>query len=69
VKTPRKRRDGARPAVPPNAELRPADGPDQQSDAPPRDVDLPLANGQSAPDLTPRQKRLLSKAAYRAPLR
>jgi hypothetical protein len=65
LKTPHQRRDGARPAVPPNVELRPADGPDDQSATLSADPDLPSADGQSAPDLS-RQKRLASKAAYRA---
>ncbi len=66
MKTPHKRRDGARPAVPPDVESRPADGPDHRSDTPSANADLPSADRQSAPDLNPRQKRLLSKAAYRA---
>jgi hypothetical protein len=51
MKTPRKRRGGARPAVPPDVETRPTGHP------PP--------DGQSAPDPSARQKRLDSKAAYR----
>src|SRR5271166_4623734 len=66
MKTPHKRRDGARPAVPPDVEARPADCPDHQSDTTSADADLPSADGQSAPDPSPRQKRLASKAAYRA---
>jgi hypothetical protein len=67
VKTPRKRRDGARPAVPPDVEPRPADGSDQRSGTSCADADLPsAADGESAADLSPRQKRLASKAAYRA---
>ena len=66
MKTPRKRRDGARPAVPPDVESRPAGGPDNRSDTPSTEADLPSADGHSAPELSPRQKRLASKSAYRA---
>src|SRR5271166_2433080 len=66
MKTPHKRRDGARPAVPPDVEARPADCPDHQSDTTSADADLPSADGQSLPALSPREKRLASKAAYRA---
>ena len=66
MKTPLKRRDGARPAVPPNVESRPADGPDDQSVMSSADGDRPSADGRSAPNLSPREKRLASKAAHRA---
>jgi hypothetical protein len=55
-----------RPAVPPDVESRPADGPDDQSVTSSARADPPSADGQSAPNLSPRQKRLASKAAYRA---
>src|SRR6516165_4759903 len=63
MKTPRKRRDGARPAVPPDVESRPTDGPDDRSDRPSAKADPSSADEQPA---APRQKRLASKAAYRA---
>jgi hypothetical protein len=66
LKTPHQRRDGARPAVPPDTEVRPADGPDDQSVTSSARADPPPADGQSAPNLSPRQKRLASKAAHRA---
>ncbi len=66
MKTPHERRGGARPAIPPDAEVRPADGPDDRSGASSAVADLPSADGESAADLSTRQKRLLSKAAYRA---
>jgi hypothetical protein len=66
VKTPQQRRDGARPAVPPNADLRPTDGADAQSGTPSADAASQSADGQSGPDLTAHEKRLASKAAYRA---
>jgi hypothetical protein len=55
-----------RPAVPPDVESRPADGPDDQSVTSSARADPPPADGQSAPNLSPRQKRLASKAAHRA---
>ena len=55
-----------RPAVPPNVESRPADGLDDQSVMSSADADAPSGDGQSAPNLSPQQKRLASKAAYRA---
>jgi hypothetical protein len=66
LKTPHQRRDGARPAVPPNVESRLADGPDDQSVTSSAPADAHSAAGLSAPNLSPRQKRLASKAAYRA---
>jgi hypothetical protein len=66
VKSPRKRRDGARPVVPRDVESRPADGPDNRSGTPTAEAHLPSSDGQSTPDLCWRQKRLVSKAAYRA---
>ena len=66
MKTPRKRRDGARPAVSPKIELRPTDAPPEAAETPSANADLPPADGQSGPDLSPRQKRVASKAAYRA---
>ncbi len=66
MKTPHQRRDGARPAVSPDDDSRPIDGPDAWSDSPPRTPTAHSADGFPATDLSPRQKRLASKAAYRA---
>ena len=64
--TPLERRDEARPVVPSEDNARATGGPDDRSDAPAANTNQLLAVAKLQTDLSPRQKRLASKAVYRA---